>query len=99
MFALQEIVGFSVSLIVTVKLQVAVLPDASVTTNVFVVLPIGNTEPLARPAVWAIDEPAQLSAKGTVNVFTAPHTPASLPDMILAGQVMVGFSSSIIVVE
>ena len=52
--ALQVIVGSSVSFTVTLKLQVAVLPLASVTTNVLVVVPIGNTDPDASPAVCVI---------------------------------------------
>ena len=45
------IIGASVSLIVTSKLQVAVFPAPSVTTNVFVVVPTGKVLPLGRPAV------------------------------------------------
>jgi hypothetical protein len=47
----QVIVGSSLSVIVTVKLQLAVFPAASVTTNVFVVVPAENVVPLACPAV------------------------------------------------
>ena len=57
----QLISGFSVSFTVTVKLQLAVLDPASVTTNVFVVVPIGKIVPLARPAVCT-REVEQLSA-------------------------------------
>ena len=46
----QVIVGSSVSVTTTSKLQVAVFPLASVTSNVLVVVPIGNTEPLGNPA-------------------------------------------------
>jgi hypothetical protein len=41
--------------------QFAVLPLASVTTNVLVVTPIGNTDPDANPAVSVVTEPGQLS--------------------------------------
>lgn len=41
----QAIVGFSVSLTVTVKEQLAVLPDASVAVLVTVVVPFGKVEP------------------------------------------------------
>jgi hypothetical protein len=44
-FAGQVIVGFSVSFTVTVKLQVAVLPEPSVAVQVTVVVPLGNVEP------------------------------------------------------
>ena len=46
---------------VTVKLQVAVLPDASVARNELVVVPSGNCDPLGRPAVWVMEAPEQLS--------------------------------------
>ena len=45
------IAGSSVSFTVTSKLQVAVSPAASVTTNVLVVVPTGNVLPLESPAV------------------------------------------------
>ena len=47
----QEIVGSSLSLTVTVKEQKAVLPLASVTVKLLVVVPFGKAEPLGRPAV------------------------------------------------
>ena len=45
------IAGSSVSLTVTVKLQVVEFPAASVTSNVLVVTPSGKVEPLGSPAV------------------------------------------------
>ena len=57
----QVIVGTWVSTTVTVKLQVDELPAASVTLNVLVVVPTGNVEPLARPAVCNVEAPGQLS--------------------------------------
>ena len=66
MFAGQVIVGSSESVIVTVKEQVAVLPLASVTWNVLVVIPIGKSDPDASPAVCAITAPGQLSEKFTI---------------------------------
>ena len=45
------IVGFSVSLIVTVKLHEVLFPAASVTSNVLVVVPTGKVAPEANPAV------------------------------------------------
>ena len=44
-------VGNWVSLTVTVKAQVAVLPLASVTLKVFNVLPTGNMDPLGGPVI------------------------------------------------
>ena len=52
--------GKSVSTTVTVEEQVAVSPDASVTWNTFVVVPMGNVDPLARPLVRLVVD-AQLS--------------------------------------
>ena len=42
----------------------------------FVVLPTGNSEPLARPAVSAVDDPAQ--PDGVTYDTAAPHVFASL---------------------
>ena len=61
-----EITGGVVSLTVTVKLQFAVLPAASVTRNVFVVVPTGKVPPEAIPAVCEIVSPAQLSVEVTL---------------------------------
>jgi hypothetical protein len=60
-FVGQDIVGTSLSLMTTVKLQVAEFPAASVTEKIFVVEPTGNAEPLANPAVCVVLAPAQLS--------------------------------------
>ena len=56
-----EITGASVSVTVTVKLQLLWLPEASVTVKVFVVTPAGNVAPEARPAVWVVMAPGQKS--------------------------------------
>ncbi len=61
MFAGHAIVGFSLSITVTAKEQVAVLPAASVIIKVLVVVPMGNVAPEAMPAVWVMVGPAQLS--------------------------------------
>ena len=59
---------------VTVNEQVAVLPNASVTRKVFVVVPIGKVAPLAKPAVCVVVAPGQLSEPtGAVNVTGAEH--------------------------
>ena len=60
-FAGHTIVGFSVSFIVTSKLHVLVFKLASVTKYVTVVVPIGNTVPLACPAVSVVTGAGQLS--------------------------------------
>ena len=56
----QLMVGASLSVTVTVKEQVAVPPTA-VTTKVLVVAPTGKLAPLAKPAVWLVEAPGQLS--------------------------------------
>lgn len=70
----QLMVGFSVSVTVMVKVQVAVCPFAAVTVNLFVVIPTGNASPLANPLVWAVLAFEQLSVPtGAVNTTTALH--------------------------
>ena len=46
---------------VIVNEQLAVLFDASVTWKIFVVVPVAKLAPLARPAVWIVVCPEQLS--------------------------------------
>ncbi len=69
--------GFSVSLTVTANVLVVVLPCASVTVLVTVVVPTGNVEPEAGVLVTE-PTPGQLSVAEVVKVTTAPHTPGSL---------------------
>ncbi len=70
-------VGFSVSWIVTVKLHVFVLPTASVTLKVLVVVPTGNEAPDPRPAICVNVDPEQLSPKlGFENETTLEQVPA-----------------------
>src|SRR5438067_7220508 len=76
MSAGQTITGAWLSRTVTVKLQAAVLPAASLTTNVLVVTPSGNNEPLARPAVCAVLEPGQLSVPNGAGALA--FTPLAL---------------------
>jgi hypothetical protein len=57
----QVMLGTSLSVTTTSKEQVVVLPEASVTLKVFVVVPIGKTEPDAKPAVCVVVD-VQLSA-------------------------------------
>ena len=59
MLAGQAMTGFSVSLTVTVNVQLAVLLDASVAVQVTVVVPVGKVEPDAGEQL-AVD-PGQLS--------------------------------------
>ena len=83
-------VGFLLSVTVTVKLQEEELPAASVATNVLVVVPTGNVEPLDKPlsnATLAV----QLSTV-TLKLAIAPQIPKSVFTLIRLGQVMTGFS-------
>ncbi len=65
MFAGQVMVGGCVSLTVTVKVQVAVLPLMSVAVQVTFVVPLGKLEPLAG-AQTAV-RPEQLSFVATAK--------------------------------
>ena len=85
----QVMVGFWVSLTVTVKLQVLVRPTASVAVEVTVVVPFGKVDPEAGVELM-VTVPGQLSVAVTVNVTTAPHVPGSVDRTIFAGQVIVG---------
>lgn len=72
MFAGQVNVGLWLSLTVTVKLQVALLFDASVAVQVTVVVPRWNVEPDA--GTQLTEAPEQLSeAVGVVKLTTAVH--------------------------
>ena len=83
-------VGTSVSVTTTSKLHDAVLFDASVTTNVLVVVPLGKKEPLVNPDSRPVTAPLQLSPKKTLYVTYAPHNPAAVLTGIFPGQLMVG---------
>ena len=92
------ITGSSVSVTVTVNEHEDVNLPASVTVNVFVVVPVGNVAPLGRPAVCAVVAPGQLSVPtGALYVTTAPQVPASFACMIFIGQIITGASLSVIV--
>ena len=67
-FAGQLIVGNCVSLTVTVKVQLAVWPLASVAVLVTVVVPVANVEPLAGTLTTLT--PGQLSPGVTVKLTT-----------------------------
>ena len=84
----QAIVGACVSFILTVKEQVAVLPEASVAVTFTVVVPTGKKLPDA--GTETIVTPGQLSVAVGTKVTTAPQRFRSLPLTILAGQVTTG---------
>ena len=98
MFPGQVITGACESVIVTVNEHDAVSPPASVTVNVFVVVPVGKIDPLGRPAVCTVTAKGQLSVPtGAVYVTTAPQIPASFACVILPGHVITGASASVTV--
>ena len=53
--------GLKVSFMVTVKEQLEVFPEPSVTKNVLVVIPTGKIEPETNPNVCWVIAPEQLS--------------------------------------
>jgi hypothetical protein len=71
MLAGQVMIGFSVSLTVTVNVQLAVLPAASVAVLVTVVVPFGKTEPDGGLLTMVTSE--QLSVAVGVKFTTAEH--------------------------
>jgi hypothetical protein len=91
----QVIIGGCVSTIVTVKLHVAVLPDASVAVAVTVVVPFGKVEPDGGLATTLT--PGQLSAAAAVKVTTLEHCPIPAGMTIFAGHVTVGACVSLTV--
>ena len=68
----QVIAGGSVSLTVTPKAQLAVLPDASVTMQVTMLVPLKNTEPLGGLQMTVAPGWSSLIA-GSRKVTTAEH--------------------------
>jgi hypothetical protein len=92
----QVMVGFWSSLIVTVKEQLAVLPEESVFVQLTVVTPVGKVEPEA--GVQMAEKAGQLSLAVRDQVTLALlHWPASVLPVIAGGQPMVGFSVSLMV--
>ena len=73
---------------VTVKVQVAVLPCASVAVLVTVVVPTAKLLPLA--GTLATVTPGQLSVAVTTKVTLLAQTPGVVLTVIFAGQVIAG---------
>ena len=91
--------GACVSLIVTVKVQVALglFGLASIAVQVTVVVPTGKNEPEGGEQL--VVAPGQLSeAVGGGKLTTAPHWFGSLPCVMFAGQVIVGGCVSLTVI-
>src|SRR2546426_6235575 len=87
-FAGQLICGASLSVTVTVKLQVEVLPCASVAVLVTVVVPTAKLLPLA--GALATVTPAQLSVAFTVKVTLLLHAPGAACTASFVGQRICG---------
>jgi hypothetical protein len=92
----QVIVGFCVSVTVTICVQVAVNPLASVTVQVTVVEPVGYA---VDGWLFVTEATEQLSAVVGVpkEATVASHEAASAFTLMAAGQVMVGFCVSVTV--
>jgi hypothetical protein len=84
----QVIAGGCASFTVTVNVQVAVLPAASVAVDVTVVVPTGKKLPDAGTLTTVT--PGQLSLAVTLKLTTAPHWFGLFETVILAGQVIAG---------
>src|SRR5260221_9675576 len=90
----QPIPGASASLIVTVKVQPLVLPEASVARQLTRVKPLSNVEPLAGVQIKVA--PGQLSVDAAKKVtLLLLHWPASVVATIGAGQLIPGASRSL----
>ena len=72
------IVGGSLSVIVIVKLQVVVFPEASVAVNSTVDTPIGNSLPEVRPEVCSTVTSQLSVAVASSKVTIAKLSPASV---------------------
>jgi hypothetical protein len=88
-------VGGSVSLTVTVKEQVLVLPLASMAVQFTVVTPLGKVEPLEGAQLTVA--PGQLSLAVAAYVTTASQAPGAVFTTMGAGHVAVGGSVSLTV--
>jgi hypothetical protein len=92
----QSITGFCVLVTVTLKVQVLVLPLASVATFVTVVVPTGNVLPLGRLLTRFVT--LQLSVALTLNVtLVRLQRPGSAVSTKLVGHTMTGFCVSVMV--
>jgi hypothetical protein len=82
-------------LTVTVKLQMELLPDASVAVHTTLVVPFAKLFPDA--GTHTIEPPAQLSVKLTAKLTLLLHCPAAAPTVMFPGQLGTGRSVSSIV--
>src|SRR5437899_1405570 len=75
MFAGHASTGFSASLTVTEKLQLAVLAEPSVTVQLTVLVPFGKVDPAGGVQMTGFTAP-QLSVAVVAKFTTAPHWPS-----------------------
>jgi len=94
-FAGHVTIGGSLSLTVTVKLQAAVLPLASVAVQVTGVTPLPKIDPLA--GTQPNPTPGQLSLITGVNPTTCVQAPGAVLVTMLAGHVIAGGCASLTV--
>src|SRR5512140_3361274 len=90
------IMGGSLSVTVTVKLQVLALPEESTARQRTVVVPIGNALPDAT-LVEGVSAPSALSLAVTENTTWAVGLPGSVFTAIFAGHAITGGSLSVTV--
>src|SRR5260221_7583559 len=86
------ITGTSMSFTMTLKLQLAVFPAASVAVQVTVFVPVPKLEPLV--GTQATVTPGQLSVAVAAKFTTGPHWPGTVLVVMFAGQVRMGISMS-----
>src|SRR2546422_1973768 len=80
--------GRSVSLTVTVKVQLELLPDASVAVHTTLVAPLAKLEPDA--GTHRIEPPRQLSVKVAMKLTLLVHCPGAALTVMLPGQLGTG---------
>jgi len=95
MLAGQVTTGFSLSLTVTLKPQLAVLPLVSVAVQVTGVVPLAKVAPLAGLHTKVV--PGQLSLTIGAKPTTRPQRPGAVLVTMLAGHTMEGGSESLTV--
>src|SRR5947208_3009504 len=93
----QLIEGSSVSLTVTVKVQLELLPEASVAVHTTLVVPFGKLDPDA--GAHTIEPPTQLSVKLAVKLTLLLHCPGAALTVMFPGQRGTGRAVSLTVTE
>jgi hypothetical protein len=96
MLAGQMATGASVSLTVTLKLQLVVLPEASVAVQLTLLVPLANVLPLVGLQVTVTPEQLSVAMAGAKLTFWL-HWPDAVLVTTLTGQVITGGSVSLTV--